>query len=150
MGINDSTAKSIYYKFKSTGKVEKTSKKRKNLKSSGQESSHGTDSRRQEPVQTRLIPAESNSEFVDQSSESQESKHLNQEAHSRSFQMTSAVPLPPTIQARAVFDHRSSSHRQAGGIPLYSQTSVPLSRKIDPQVLQVQMQTEQNLRSSPD
>ena len=70
MGINDSTAKSIYYKFKSTGKVEKTSKKRKNFKSSGP-SSHGTDSRNQEPVKTRLIPAESNSEYVEQSSESQ-------------------------------------------------------------------------------
>ena len=34
MGINDSTAKSIYYKFKSTGKVSKTSKKRRHIKSS--------------------------------------------------------------------------------------------------------------------
>ena len=76
MGINDSTAKSIYYKFKSTGMYSKTSKKRRNWKASNPTSSHGGDSKLAELKEGQVGHFDTNSEYVDRSSESKQSKTL--------------------------------------------------------------------------
>ena len=118
MGINDSTAKSIYYKFKSTGMYSKTSKKRRNWKASNPTSSHGGDSKLAELKEGQVGHFDTNSEYVDRSSESKQSKTLNQDIHANSHNMQMQATLTPGMAPK--FDSPERGRTRPTGIPLYS------------------------------